>query len=120
VLIPPLIDRERLDDVTGGDAAVREELTSLFALEAARYLASVELAADASDLVATKRALHGLWGSAATFGAARLAALCMETSRLVRSGVIPRDGIAEIRSVYEATCSALLRAHVSTPPRRPG
>ena len=66
----------------GGEPDVVVELIDLYAEDTPRRLTAMRGAAAAGDLVALRRAAHGLKGSSASLGARRVALLCEELEQL--------------------------------------
>jgi HPt (histidine-containing phosphotransfer) domain-containing protein len=100
----------------GGDAAFVAELIDVFAMDAARLLASMRSAAEAGRAGELARAMHQLKSSSASLGATRLPQLCSELETEARTGI--GQGLAGQVPVIEAEVSRvtiMLRALRATP-----
>jgi HPt (histidine-containing phosphotransfer) domain-containing protein len=85
---PPL-DRERLDELCGGDVAVEHDLLEILITEAAELLADLRSATSANDLKVAGERVHALKGIAANTGALQLEALAREIEDALRSDELP-------------------------------
>jgi HPt (histidine-containing phosphotransfer) domain-containing protein len=68
----PIFEPERLDDLSGGDAAFAAELLGMLAAEAAKLMERIDAALAAGDREGVRGAAHALKGSSATLGFAAL------------------------------------------------
>ena len=84
-----VLDSRALDELranVGGDPEFVAELIDEFLEDAPRQLESLRTAASAGDAEAARRAAHTLKGNARTFGAAELAARCLEAESAAAEG----------------------------------
>jgi HPt (histidine-containing phosphotransfer) domain-containing protein len=106
VLDPGVLDRLRAD--LGGDDPVRD-VVATFLERTPTVLADLSAAAARDDVEAMRRVAHGIKGTSATLGAARLAEQCAEIERLARSGAVPDAAarVAAVEASYRAAEAAL-------------
>lgn len=98
----PSIDRERLDSITGGDPALREELLTLFFSTVDRCLRALEKEQNAVQDEAWRAAVHELKGAGGNLGCWEVQDLCgrAEESR-ADSGEARQKQIQDIRLATE-------------------
>jgi PAS domain S-box-containing protein len=80
----PLIDCERLNDVTGDDAEFRTELLEAYVASATELVDTLKVAMSLDDDAASRRAAHQLKGASLNVGAMAIAALA---ARIEESGL---------------------------------
>jgi histidine phosphotransfer protein HptB len=91
------LDTRALDELresVGGDAEFLAELVDEFLADAPSQLESLRDAAAAEDAETCRRAAHTLKGNARTFGAEKLALLCLEVETAAAAGDL---GVARAR-----------------------
>ena len=96
---PTVLDLQRLESFTQGDAALEAELAALYSETAHLYLARLRRAID--DAGAWQRAAHALKGASANIGAVLVARLAAEQEQASPSIVALRALEAEVRAVRE-------------------
>jgi histidine phosphotransfer protein HptB len=109
------LDTRALDELresVGGDAEFFSELVDEFLADAPRQLESLRDAAAAEDAETCRRAAHTLKGNARTFGAEKLASLCLEVETAAAAGDLDvarvrLDAIAEAWSEVGSELLAL-------------
>lgn len=65
----PILNRAALDEATGGDDELMQELAELYVTDADAQIIALATAVEAQDLDAVGRVAHGLKGSSASIGA---------------------------------------------------
>jgi two-component system sensor histidine kinase/response regulator len=105
----PVLDPATLEAACGGDRDVRAEFVALFLEHSRGELDELRAVVAARDLERVRTVAHSLGGSAATLGAARLAAAC---SRLSHTAAAEQaDGVEELFAsvdrAYELTRAQL-------------
>jgi CheY-like chemotaxis protein/HPt (histidine-containing phosphotransfer) domain-containing protein/HAMP domain-containing protein len=80
------VDWELARSMTGGDAALLQEVIELFPEESRGQLDAIRLAVDAADAEGVTRNAHSLKGAAKLFGAPALVELAFEVEELGRAG----------------------------------
>ncbi len=96
----PIVDRQRLESFTAGDAALERELIALYLETAALYLDRMRRAAN--DPAVWRSIAHALKGASANIGAvavARLAARCEHEAPSLAALQMLECEIAEVRRV---------------------
>jgi HPt (histidine-containing phosphotransfer) domain-containing protein len=94
-----VLDHQRLESFTQGDAALEAELVALYVETAHLYLARLRRAGD--DAVAWQRAAHALKGASANIGAVLVARLAAEQEQANPSIAGLRALEAEVGAVRE-------------------
>ena len=82
----PVIDESRLISEFGEDAEVLEELRDMFLQHVPPLFTSIVEAVTTGDCTTLANAAHSLKGACATFGAPRLAAVCLEFEKMGKAG----------------------------------
>jgi CheY-like chemotaxis protein len=105
----PLMDPSRLDDAFGDDAQGRATLLALFVDRSRLAVAELAAAIGARDSAAGARLAHGLKGSAAVVGAARLSALSGTSCEALAAGRLDEAGAlqSELERTFELTATSL-------------
>ncbi|HYZ15109.1 MAG TPA: Hpt domain-containing protein [Candidatus Acidoferrum sp.] len=98
----PALDRGRLDELCGGDAAVEHDLLEILIVESASLLADLRSATSANDVTVARERVHALKGIAANMGALRLEAIAREMEDAVRG-----DELLGLEPRFAATDAAL-------------
>ncbi|MCX5743339.1 MAG: ATP-binding protein [Proteobacteria bacterium] len=93
--------RELLD---GNRQVALDQMIALFRAHAPEYLASIEIGARSRDLVALRRAAHGLHGMSLNVGASALARACADVERGAATGSL--SSIDPILSSYQEVLTA--------------
>jgi CheY-like chemotaxis protein len=78
----PVLDRVQLDEASGGDPELQQQLLDMLLDTGASNLDQAAEALSKWDEHVARRAIHSLKGAAATVGAARLAQACRHVERL--------------------------------------
>jgi len=101
------IDRNHLDDISGGDRQFEAELMQEFVSSARRLLADLERAIETGDVAAAQMAVHTLKGSCRSLGAAPMAEPCFEIERMTRTASLEgaADHLREARARYRELCA---------------
>lgn len=89
---PPAIDLEHLARYSGGDAALEEEVFSLFRQQVELW---VRLLEPNTDMESWAAAAHSLKGSARSIGAHQLASACETAETVSAAGPIQRSVAAQ-------------------------
>jgi HPt (histidine-containing phosphotransfer) domain-containing protein len=76
----------RLDDITGGDPDLKEELIGIFLEDTAQRLASLGQAVDAGDAKAVREAAHTIKGSSGNMGATGMQHVAEHLERMAKEG----------------------------------
>lgn len=82
----PVIDESRLISEFGEDAEVLAELKDLFLQHVPPLYNSIRQAATGGDAATLAQDAHSLKGACSTFGAPRLAMVCLELEKLGKAG----------------------------------
>jgi HPt (histidine-containing phosphotransfer) domain-containing protein len=82
----PVIDESRLISEFGDDAEVLAELKDLFLQHVPPLYNSIQEAVQNADSTTLAQDAHSLKGACATFGAPRLAMVCLELEKLGKAG----------------------------------
>jgi HPt (histidine-containing phosphotransfer) domain-containing protein len=99
-----------------GDAAFVAELIEVFAMDAARLLASMRSAAEDGRAEEVARAMHQLKSSSASLGATLLPQLCSELETEARTGTSQGlEGQVPIIEAEVSRVTVMLRALCATP-----
>jgi HPt (histidine-containing phosphotransfer) domain-containing protein len=77
----PVIDRERLDSICGGDPSLGLELVDMLIEEAGPLVLALQGLVSERDRTATREQAHALKGIAGNVGAARLQAMALALER---------------------------------------
>jgi HPt (histidine-containing phosphotransfer) domain-containing protein len=92
----------RLATLDGGHGELRRELVTLFSRTARESLGRIHAAFEAGDLEALGKAAHGLKGSAANLGGARLSVACAAVEERARAGeAVPRSVLRSVEVALE-------------------
>ncbi|MDW5595585.1 response regulator [Conexibacter stalactiti] len=101
----PIVDPERLDAATAGDAALAQLLIDLHEEEGTALIAQLRAAVEVGDIEALRGTAHTLKSASASIGAMRLARLSEELEHAARSGAIddPSGRVDEIVDLFGST-----------------
>lgn len=103
-----IIDWNRIEMFTDGDAKERQELISIFIAHADDTLEQLRVAKLQSDYGAWKKAAHKLKGSAANLGAQELSKICLFAETAPEDLCHKDDGLfLEITQAYSRLCQNL-------------
>ena len=99
----PVIDESRLIAEFGEDAEVLTELRDLFLQHVPSLYNSIHEAITTGDSTVLANNAHSLKGACATFGAPRLAMVCLEFEKLGKSGDMEsaQENLALLDEEYE-------------------
>lgn len=102
----PLIDREHLEDISGGDREFEAELMQEFVSSTPTLLSDLERAIEKDDLAAAQMAAHTIKGSCRSLGAGAMAEPCLKIEQSAREGSLEGATVhfAEICTHYRALC----------------
>ncbi|MFN8623170.1 MAG: Hpt domain-containing protein [Chloroflexota bacterium] len=90
----PVLEPERLADLSGGDDAFAAELVGMLASETGKLMARIDAGVAAGDAEAVRGAAHALKGSSATLGFAALSEAARRLEAAARAGE-PQADLAE-------------------------
>jgi HPt (histidine-containing phosphotransfer) domain-containing protein len=114
---PPPVDLTAALHMTDGDAALLEELISIFLEDTPARLRELKEGLDGGDARVVERIAHTLKGALALLGAAPARALAAEVEAELRAGRLPATVSAIGRLVGEVeSVLACLAARRNTPP----
>lgn len=101
-----LIDLERLEEVTGGDFELEQELVEVYVEDAHERLADIQAALDEGDIGKVRETAHALKGASGNMGAeaARELAYGMEQAGAEGDASKARELFADLQGVVEKTC----------------
>jgi CheY-like chemotaxis protein len=103
---PPVLDAGAIAEICDGDDDARDQLVAMFADQAGDAVADLCRALRTDDLQAARICAHGLTGSAATVGAARIAAVARRICDDIRAGH-PTDATADQAELQRALALTL-------------
>ena len=105
----PVIDESRLIAEFGEDAEVLTELRDLFLQHVPSLYNSIQVAVATGDSPTLAKDAHSLKGACATFGAPRLAMVCLEFEKLGKAGDMEtaRKNLALLDEEYERVFSSI-------------
>ncbi len=105
----PVIDDSRLIAEFGEDTEVLEELRDLFLQHVPPLYNSIIAASAAGDSVKLAQDAHSLKGACATFGAPRLAMVCLEFEKWGKAddAATAHENIAVLTEEYEKVFSSI-------------
>ena len=103
------LDVRRLEDLSGGDAAVLADVCAVFVEDMGARLIDLERAAESADAVALRRIAHVVAGSASNVGARTLESLArdVELERVRQNGLVAH--VAELRNQLDRVRGAMTR-----------
>lgn len=104
-----LVNASALQEITGGNATIMEDIVGEFAETAREMVAKLDTALRAGDILGAMRAAHTLKGSSGIIGAGRLHRLSLAVERSASTGDLAaaRDYFAKLQEVHPASIAAL-------------
>jgi HPt (histidine-containing phosphotransfer) domain-containing protein len=101
------IDREHLEDISGGDREFEAELMQEFVSSTPTLLSDLEQAIKEGDHAAAQMAAHTIKGSCRSLGAGPMAEPCLEIELSAREGSLEgaMGHFAEICAHYRVLCA---------------
>ena len=89
-----LVDLERLEQISHGDAAFERELLEIFVEDASTYINEIEVALQASDLKSVARTAHKLKGASATVTVHKMLEVALQLEIQAKENCL--DGATEL------------------------
>ncbi|MCC6899705.1 MAG: response regulator [Polyangiaceae bacterium] len=113
------LDLRRLEDLSGGDAAVLADVCAVFVEDMGARLEDLERAAESADAAALRRIAHVVAGSASNVGARTLESLArdVELDRVRQSALFAH--VAELRNQLDRVRGAMTRLCGASPASDP-
>ncbi|MBI3204816.1 MAG: response regulator [Myxococcales bacterium] len=113
------LDLRRLEDLSGGDAAVLADVCAVFVEDMGARLEDLERAAESADAAALRRIAHVVAGSASNVGARTLESLArdVELDRVRQSALFAH--VAELRDQLDRVRGAMARLCGASPASDP-
>ncbi len=104
-----LVNASVLQEITGGDAAIMDDIVGEFAETARDMMTKLDLALDAGDVLGAMRAAHTLKGSSGIIGAGLLHRVSLAVERSAATGdlVGAREHFARLQNLHPASIAAL-------------
>ncbi len=105
----PVIDESRLISEFGDDAEILNELKDMFLQHVPPLFESIREAVTRDDAETVARDAHSLKGACSTFGAPRLAAVCLEFELAGKAGdlSVPVENLDLLQAEYDAVFESL-------------
>ena len=105
-----MVNPNRLDDITGGDTELEQELINLFLEDTPQRLAELEHSITTGDAITIQEAAHTLKGSCGNMGAVRMHHLAVDIEASARKGDLKdiQQPVQALAAAFTATRILLL------------